>query len=310
MSSSGAHEGWCSGVAAGGVALLLVLPGLAWSAQSAGRVISANGDVTAVRAGESARSLDLGQAVREGDEIRTGPDGRVQIRFHDGGLVALKSATRFAIDRYGPDEDGSGSSALMRFLQGALRTVTGAISDDPGDTYQMKTSIATIGVRGTGYALEYCDRDCARRGEGQPGLYGRVDEGVIRVSTPGSSADFAAGDYLFVPAARKGGLPQPILRPPSGILEGDDEVGAAGAYRDLGLDLPPGLAMMDQLPPGLAGRDDLPPGLGGDGPPGPGSNGPGSNGPGSNGPPGLGADGPPGVGGNGPLRGRLPPGPH
>lgn len=218
-------------LAAAGLLLLaaLLLPGQAAAATAVGRVISANGDVTAVRAGESARSLSRGDAVHEGDEIRTGPAGRAQIRFVDEGLFNLSPATRFAVDRYraADEEADTGGSAVLSFLRGALRTITGAIGDGEEDTYRMNTPTATIGVRGTGYALQYCDAAaCAAEFGGQPGLYGRVDDGGIRVDTPRGSAEFGAGSYFFV---AEGGVPEPILQPPPGILDGgEDEAAGPG----------------------------------------------------------------------------------
>lgn len=198
-------------------------PGVASAAvDPVGRVISASGEVTAVRAGESARSLARGEAVYEGDEIRTGEHGNTQIRFDDGGLFDLDPETRFAVDRYRVEDDGGGS-AVMSFLRGALRTITGSIGSSSGGTYRLGTPTATLGVRGTAYALSYCDAACAQDHGGQPGLYGRVDDGTVRVRTARGNADQRAGQFFFVP---EGGTPRVILKPPSGILDqGDSETG-------------------------------------------------------------------------------------
>lgn len=215
------HHWW---LAAASLLLLavLLLPGVAAAAEAVGRVISANGDVTAVRAGESARSLARGDRIYEGDEVRTGPDGLAQIRFIDEGLTNLSPESRLAVDRYRKADAGadSGGSAIMSFLRGALRTITGSIGGGDEDVYRMNTPTATIGVRGTGYALQYCDAACAAEFGGQPGLYGRVDDGSIRVDTPGGSAEFGTGDYFFVP---DGGAPSRVLQPPPGILDGDED---------------------------------------------------------------------------------------
>jgi len=196
-----------------------------------GRVIVANGDVTAVRAGESARSLDRGAPVYEGDEVRTGLRATAQLRFSDGGLFALQADTRFAVDTYEVNDDGGGS-ALMRFLRGALRTITGSIGQRADDTYRLDTPTATIGVRGTAYALHYCDVECADSHGGEPGLYGRVGDGEVLVTTSGGNARFRAGMYFFVP---EGGPPRTILKPPEGILDGtgaDDGDDAETAEHD------------------------------------------------------------------------------
>jgi len=205
------------------LSFLLLSPAAMAADGPVGRVIVANGDVTAVRAGESARSLDRGAPVYEGDEVRTGMRATAQLRFSDGGLFALEADTRFAVDTYGADDD-EGGSALMRFLQGALRTITGSIGQGAGDTYRLNTPTATIGVRGTAYALSYCDDDCATAHDGPAGLYGRVGDGEVLVNTPRGVGAFGAGSYFFVP---EGGAARSIIRPPTGILDG-----AADAARE------------------------------------------------------------------------------
>lgn len=197
--------------------------------ESVGRVIVSTGDVTVVRPGTSARSIERGDRIYEGDEIRTGRRGNAQIRFVDGALFDLDPDTRFAVDRYRSGEGQSAGSALMSFLSGALRTITGAIGRDSDDLYRMRTPTATIGVRGTGYSLYYCDANCADSVGGEPGLHGRVEDGGIRINTPRGSGDFGAGSFFFVP---QGGMPRVVLQPPAGILDDIDE--AAGEDVDPG----------------------------------------------------------------------------
>lgn len=198
------------------VAFLLLSQTASAAVEPVGRLISTAGDVTAIRAGESARSLDRGDPVYEGDELRTGARATAQVRFSDGGLFALEADTRFAVNQYETGEDGGGS-AFMQFLRGALRTITGSIGSNANDSYRVRTPTATIGVRGTSYALSYCDAECAAGHDGQPGLYGRVGDGEVRVTTPKGVGEFGAGSYFFVP---EGGASRAIIKPPKGILEG------------------------------------------------------------------------------------------
>jgi len=198
------------------LSLLMSQPASA-AVEPVGRMISAAGDVTAIRAGESARSLNRGDAVYEGDELRTGARASAQVRFSDGGLFALEADTRFAVNEYETEDDGGGS-AVMQFLRGALRTITGTIGGQSGDTYRLRTPTATIGVRGTSYALSYCDAECAAGHDGQPGLYGRVGDGGVSVDTSRGTGRFGAGSYFFVP---EGGAARAILKPPKGILDGE-----------------------------------------------------------------------------------------
>jgi len=197
--------------------LFLVSEIAAAGAEPVGRVLVAVGDVTAVRSGESARGLTRNASVYQGDRIHTGPDGRVQIRFVDDALLDLQPSTKFEITQYREPQGDRGGSVVLDLLRGALRKITGAIAHGANDTYRMDTPVATIGVRGTEYALDYCDAACVEAG-GSPGLYGHVDEGTISVDNAAGSVLFRQDQFFFVPA---GGAPRAILQPPANVLVGD-----------------------------------------------------------------------------------------
>lgn len=205
----------------------LLLPAAAAAAEPVGRALVVAGGVTAERGDASSRGLGRGDPVHAGDTIRTGPRGRVQIRFNDGGMVDLEPSSRLEVAEYvGGDGDGN---VVMDFLRGAMRTITGAIGADSGETYQMNTTVATIGVRGTAYALEYCTGDCVSRG-GEEGLYGRVDAGTVTVDGPGGTGRFDQEQYFVIP---EDGAPERIVAPPDGILEGGDADSSSGDDEEL-----------------------------------------------------------------------------
>ena len=63
----------------------------------AGRVVYSYGDVQATSNTGETRQLLRGGRVDEGDSINTN-DGRIQIRFSDGGFVALQPETTYRLD--------------------------------------------------------------------------------------------------------------------------------------------------------------------------------------------------------------------
>jgi hypothetical protein len=152
----------------------------------------------------------------------------VQIRFDDGGMVDLEADSLFEVEEYGDDDD-AGGSVVMSFLRGAMRTITGAIGGRTNDSYRMNTAVATLGVRGTAYSLRYCDATCVGQG-GEPGLYGRVDDGEVVVEGAGGEGTFGVGQFFFVP---DGGGPRRIVAPPDGILDGGDDDGADGGDEEV-----------------------------------------------------------------------------
>ena len=91
------------------------------------------------------RVADLGTRIAPGDTVRTAPGG--EIAFVVGGHAMLaRGATTIVIERGGQDE----SIVLrgLRLLAGALLSVSRE------SRYQVRTTTATIGIRGTGFYAE------------------------------------------------------------------------------------------------------------------------------------------------------------
>lgn len=123
-------------------------------AETAGRVSFVNGSVSATSPDGQSRALRRGDAINGGDRIET-RSGRLQIRFTDGGFVSLQPNTVFGVDQYlyankAPEE----TSLFFSLLRGGMRTVTGAIGKVNKQSYKVRTPVATIGIRGTGYLAE------------------------------------------------------------------------------------------------------------------------------------------------------------
>ena len=132
----------------------MTLSGMA-IAETAGRVNFVSGGVVAVSTDGSKRTLTRGDFINSGERIETNR-GRAQIRFTDGSFLSLQPDTVFGVDNYTfskakPDE----GSLLFNFVRGSMRTVSGAIGKVNRANYKVKTPVATIGIRGTGYASSY-----------------------------------------------------------------------------------------------------------------------------------------------------------
>lgn len=157
-------------------------------AEVAGRVSFVTGDVRVRAADGAERALKRGDSINGGDRISTGA-GRVQVRFTDGGFVSLQPNSVFGVDEYlyanrKPEE----SSLFFSLLQGGMRTITGAIGKVNKKSYQVRTPVATIGIRGTEYR--------ALVDEG--GLVVSVGKGLVNVANGGGEVTGAAGQNIRV----------------------------------------------------------------------------------------------------------------
>lgn len=136
------------------VIILYSLPGHAQV--KIGQVIFTTGSIQAVNNGIS-RPLKRGSPIQEGDVIYSGVNTKSQIRMVDGALIALRPNTEFGFERYRYKEnDDSNNSSLLSLIRGGFRTITGLIGLNSKEDYKVKTTVATIGIRGTHYGLTIC----------------------------------------------------------------------------------------------------------------------------------------------------------
>ncbi len=195
---------------------LAILPQSVAAVDPAGRVLLAAGDVSALRAGRVVK-LERGSVIEPGDQLRTGSDSHLQVRMTDEGIVALRGNSTLSIDayRFQGRTDGS-ENVVFRLLKGGFRTVTGLIGRVNKSAYQVNTGVATIGIRGTAFALALCDGGECRNDSGQSardGLYGAVTEGRIQATNRTGEASFAAGEAFYAATSDTGF--QRLLAPPS-----------------------------------------------------------------------------------------------
>ena len=106
------------------------------------------------------RPLRVGEAIYEFDHLNTGINSFAVIAFNDKSRMTLTSNSELKIQqhRYDPEKPAS-NSAILEFLRGGLRLLTGAIGQLNPAAFQVSTPMATIGIRGTGIDV-LCREGC------------------------------------------------------------------------------------------------------------------------------------------------------
>ncbi len=128
--------------------LLLTLGALAYS--SIGNVGVLKGSATVTR---SSATLDItnGMALEVSDKITTESKSRLQIILKDDTVVTIGPNSTFVFDAY--NYGGKENSVVkMRIDRGFFRSVTGKIGKIAPERFKVKTSSATIGIRGTDFS--------------------------------------------------------------------------------------------------------------------------------------------------------------
>ena len=128
------------------LACALPLPALA----AAGLVQFVAGEVQ-MRRSDLLSAVARGALLESGDTVLTGATGRAQIRFTDGGLVALYPDSQFTVTRYVDAGDAAQDSFAVGLLRGGMRAITGLIGKRNPANYQLTTPTAVVGIRGSAF---------------------------------------------------------------------------------------------------------------------------------------------------------------
>ena len=193
---------------------------------AAGRIQFAYGQVSIEDASGAQQAAKKGSEIDSGDTIVT-ERGRAQIKFTDGAFVSLQPKTSFKVEDYNFEgkEDGSERSVFNMF-RGGLRTITGIIGRRNKNAYRMNTPVATIGIRGTAYKMQFqpdgslalgtADGTIFASNDGGTTYYGPGATGVvINQFTQPSLATGDQGEQLLV------------LRPPPRVVN-DEQIPVIG----------------------------------------------------------------------------------
>ena len=113
------------------------------------------GDVSVRQTDGKTTALTKGGDIDSGQAIVTGPNGRAQVKFTDGGMISLQPNTEFKIANYVDQSDPKQDRFLVDLLRGSMRAITGLIGKRNRDNYKLTTTTATIGIRGSGFKVAY-----------------------------------------------------------------------------------------------------------------------------------------------------------
>jgi hypothetical protein len=131
-------------VSALGAALSL----LALSSAATAQIGNASSVVPSARyaRGTVVQDLAVNDPLEQNDRIRTAANGSTQVRFRDDTLLTVGPNSEVVLDRF--IYDGSRArTATIEVVRGAMRFVSGDNAERRA--YEIRTPVATIGVRGT-----------------------------------------------------------------------------------------------------------------------------------------------------------------
>src|SRR6185312_6996924 len=165
-----------------------------------GAAAAVRNQVTAGQSGGE-RQLAVGNPVFQNEAVRTGNNSVAQLLFSDQTTLSLGPRSEVRLDRYVYDPNRSAGDVAVSFTTGALRFITG--SQNP-QNYQVRTPVATIGVRGTIVDLLMLDgRMFGILDEGRV-IFTLGNGGTVELNRPGTAFEFYSNGGVSAPFTWRG----------------------------------------------------------------------------------------------------------
>lgn len=124
--------------------------------ERAGEVILAVGKVSVRRAEEQGeKPLTNGMQLIRGDEIVTGADGRVRVRFPELSEIFVNPNTNLRIDEATGTASEPKRHVLMQLMKGKVRSRVTGRYDSSESRFEVRTKAAVAGVRGTDFVTSF-----------------------------------------------------------------------------------------------------------------------------------------------------------
>jgi PKD repeat protein len=190
------------------VGAVLIFSGGTASAKQFATLRLLGGQVAVQRGNGAFETGEDGTSLREGDTVRTGPDGRASIEYFDGSLTRLDVDTSFTLVTLETLSDAEASRVIEGSQAEGNSYHRVAERVDAQSRFEIETPTATASVRGTGYALLVDEASTTIA----------VVEGVVTARGSSGSVAIPAGKMAVVGTD---GVVGPIQAIPPQLLESD-----------------------------------------------------------------------------------------
>ena len=130
---------------------------LAQAASPIGTADKLTGTVTVTRTDGTVSILQSGDVVYQGDVLQTADGSSIGLVMADGTELSLGSKGRIVLDEMVYDAGNGTGHSSVSLVSGVFSFVSGQIAKSSPDGMQIKTPVATIGIRGTSGTIQLGD---------------------------------------------------------------------------------------------------------------------------------------------------------
>lgn len=117
--------------------------------QSIGKAVGVENTVWGSVSGDQKRII-LGNDVYENERVQTNESSNAHLNFLDDTKLSVGPESNIVLDRFVYDPNGGAGKVVLQLGRGSFRFITG---NQDKSSYQIKTPVATIGVRGTIFSV-------------------------------------------------------------------------------------------------------------------------------------------------------------
>ena len=182
------------------VGAVLIFSGGTASAKQIATLRLLGGEVAVQHGDDALEPGEEGESLREGDIIRTGPDGRAAIEYFDGSLTRLDYDAKFSLVTLETLRNPAESKVILGGQTAGNSYNRVNDLTDAESRFEIGTPTATASAQGTVYAVIV--------GEGSTTI--AVAEGLVTASSASGSLGVSAGKMVVVGAGGATGAVQDI----------------------------------------------------------------------------------------------------
>lgn len=142
--------------------------------------------------------LHEGSEIFSDDVAITGDSARLEISLNDNSVLTLGDQSTLIIRDFVYDPDTKMGNAFFVLTRGVLRTISGEIAYSQKDNFLVKTTVATIGIRGTDFFVGIIEGKLRVVLLAGTGIYVENASGRVEITEIGS------GTTIFIPATAPG----------------------------------------------------------------------------------------------------------
>ena len=166
--------------------------------QKVGEVVKHKGNAFVISTKHKKRNLHVKSHIYVGDRIFTGIDAFIRLNMIDNAKIDLRCNSEMLIEDY--QMLPNANKSVIQLVKGSIKKTTGSIGKSEGDIYEMRTPVATIGVRGTEYAIRVlqqhgCDGSLDVNSEG---MFVKVERGAIDVESSMDTREVKQHEVMFL----------------------------------------------------------------------------------------------------------------